>query len=236
MKRGVRWNKGEATGVAVFEGETMQDIAAKVIDFTCTYQPDSFENMNEVSDDQVHSLPWIEHVPANPPTMVVVRGLRVNRSQTPVEALAACGATLSVDEEIVATMPQGKGELIDLYIFRYPSDAPQKRIRTFDERRPMAATDDDLEQQFIKHRFATDPYSLLALLETDPISLKSYPHGIGTHWKNPQGQWCMMCVGPTKEGGRHVIVERSAGLWELRSSFAGAKPYIPPALEAPTRE
>ena len=104
---------------------------------------------------------------------MIIRHVRVNHTRTPQEALDATGRVQYKDRDVVATMPRGEDDEVEVHFFklgRYVSDA-------------------DLEKEYeLRGLKPADPYSLAAVNEADPAFADEHPNG--THWKDANGKWC----------------------------------------------
>lgn len=122
---------------------------------------------------------------------MIVRRVKVNRSRSPQETLDATGRSQYVDSEVVATMPRGEGEEVDVYFF------PNKR----------QLSNAELEGLFNLLRLKPDPYALAAVNEADPAFADNCPNS--TPWRDAGGNWC--CIAFDRwacSGERDVRVER----------------------------
>lgn len=134
---------------------------------------------------------------------VIVRRVRVDRSRSPREAIAATHRIQYLNDAVVATMPHGEGDEVVVHFFgvgRFLSDAA-------------------LDEEYVKRGLkAADPYSMFAVDEDDPAFADDHPHG--THWKDVYGKWCFATSG--RWGGlRNVSVDRVDGDWHDFWWFAG---------------
>ena len=125
----------------------------------------------------------------------IVRVVTVDRQRTPEAAIAATGRRQYVKKEVVAVMPNGKGEtkkVTFLHIGRIVSD-------------------EELEKEFTKRNLTpVDPFTLAAVNEADPAFAGEYPNG--TQWKDASGKWCK-AVFSGWGGERRVDINPSSGDW-----------------------
>jgi len=144
-----------------------------------------------------------KHAEAN--SNQIVRRVRVDRSRSPKAALEATKRNNYLNDSVVATMPQGVGEEVDVVFFkigRYVSDA-------------------ELQKEYeLRGLIPADPYSLASVNETDPAFADDRPNG--THWKDSSGKWCY-AVFYRSDVGRHVNVRRSDYGWADVWWFAGLR-------------
>lgn len=133
----------------------------------------------------------------------IVRRVRVDRTRTPRKAIAATGRVEYLSDSVVAAMPRGEGEEVAVHFFkvgRFVSDAA-------------------LDEEYAKRGLVpADPYSMLAVDESDPAFGDDHPHG--THWKDADGMWCFAACGRWS-GRRDVRVYRSVDDWHGDWWFAG---------------
>ena len=84
---------------------------------------------------------------------VIIRRMRVNRSRSPQEALAATGRKQYVTDAVVAHMPRGEGDEAEIFFFKVG----------------RWISDDDLEKEYSSRGLVpADPFSLAAVNEADP--------------------------------------------------------------------
>src|SRR3989344_207932 len=126
---------------------------------------------------------------------LIVRRVKVNRSRTPQETIKATGRNPYVDDTVVAAMPRGEGEEVDVYFFKVGHDI----------------SDAELEKQYeLRGLIPADPYSQAAVNEQDPSFADDDPNG--THWQDANGNWCFAAFVRWR-GGRGVSVRRCDGAW-----------------------
>jgi hypothetical protein len=135
-------------------------------------------------------------------TMIVHRGVKVNRGRTPKEAIAATGRKQYVNETVVATMPRGIGEIVDLYYVKRD-----------------CFTNDDAWGKYLKTLgLEPDPYAQAADNEANQSFADDHPNS--THWKNSKGEWCFSAFGLWYEE-RNMGVDRCGDGWSSRWWFGG---------------
>ena len=137
---------------------------------------------------------------------LIIRKVKVNRNRSPKEMLDATGRKQYTDSGVVAKMPKGEGEEIEVFFFN---------LGRF-------VNDNDLEKEYdfcgLK---PADPYSQAAVNEADPAFADKYPNG--THWKDANGKWCFATFDHWRDGGRRVSVGRNGDGWDDRWWFAGVR-------------
>mgnify|MGYP001589970598 FL=1 len=94
----------------------------------------------------------------------IVRRVRVDRTRTPMEVINATGRNKYLNDDVVATMPQGEGDEVDVYF------VPTKRFVPADEVSAFLA----------QYGLVPDPRAQAAVNEADPAFADKYPNG--TQW------------------------------------------------------
>ena len=141
---------------------------------------------------------------------LIVRHVSVNRARTPEETLKATGRKQYTDSSVVATMPNGEGDEVDVVFFKPDLSKRNGYI-----------SDDDLEKEFqLRGLVPIDPYSLASVNEADPTFADERPNG--THWKDKNGKWCYAAFSRWSDG-RSVHVDRSDDVWFGFWWFAGRR-------------
>ena len=136
---------------------------------------------------------------------LILRRVKVNRAQSPEEALKATGRNIYSDGDVVVSMPKGESDKAEVFFFN---------LGRF-------VSDEELEKEYEKRGLkAADPYSLSAVNEDDPAFADSHPNG--THWKNENGKWCYAAF-RRWVGGREVRVHRRVIVWYDFWWFAGLR-------------
>lgn len=97
---------------------------------------------------------------------IIVRRVRVDRTRTPQEAIDATDRNKYLDDHVVATMPQGEGDEVDVYF------VPTKRYV------PVAEVPAFLTQ----YGLVPDPRAQAAVNEEDPAFSDEHPNG--SQWGN----------------------------------------------------
>ena len=96
----------------------------------------------------------------------IVRRVRVDRTRTPQEVIDATGRTQYVDKNVLATMPQGEGDEVDVYF------VPTKRFVPVE----------DVPAFLAQYGLVPDPRAQAAVNEADPAFADKYSNG--TQWNN----------------------------------------------------
>ena len=141
---------------------------------------------------------------------LIVRRVKVNRNCTPKQVLDATGRKQYTDSGVVATMPHGEGDEVEVVFFK-----PDLTNRN------GFISDADLDKEYeLRGLKPTDPYSVAAVNEADSSLADEKPHG--THWKDADGKWCFVSF--RRWGGeRYVRVNRLADDWRDFWWFAGIR-------------
>lgn len=135
---------------------------------------------------------------------MITRLVKVDRSRTSEQALAATNRKQYTDPSVVATMPKGNGEEVKIIFFKVGRDI----------------SDDDLEKEYeLRGLIPADPISLATVNEIDPTFADEHPNAI--HWKDANGKWCYAAFRRWDGGGRVVSVSRHGSDWSDSLWFAG---------------
>lgn len=127
------------------------------------------EAMNEILEECLQAFQKRVEARSN----MIARTVKVNRNQTPQEALNAIDRKQYTNDSVVEAMPKGEGEEVTVYFFKVG-----KKI-----------SDEQLSKEYeLRGLKAADPYSLAAVNQADPSFADEHPHG--THWKDGDGDWC----------------------------------------------
>lgn len=136
---------------------------------------------------------------------IIVRRVKVDRNRTPQAMLEATGCTRYLDDKIVASMPCGEGEEVNVYFFRLS----------------CSISDVDLDKEYeLRGLKPADPYSQAAANEIDPNFADEHPNG--THWKDDNGKWCYAVFYHCRDG-RYVYVRRHDSFWDDDWWFVGLR-------------
>lgn len=183
-----------------------------------TYRAMLCKHRSELGSDAVqHVLGQPEYVAAQVAVLherveavsdLVVCHVSVNRTRTPLEAINATGRAKYLDDNVVATMPQGEGDEADVIFFKLGRNI----------------SDADLDKEYnLRGLKPADPCSLAAVNEADPALADEHPNG--THWKDVDGRYCYAAFDRWSGGARFVLVRRGDGDGDWRDdwSFAGVR-------------
>lgn len=136
---------------------------------------------------------------------MIVRRVTVDRSRTPQEMLTVTGRKQYVTDNVVASMPKGEGDEVEVFFFklgRYVNDA-------------------DLDKEYeLRGLKPADPYSQATVNEIDPAFADEHPNG--THWKDSSNKWCFATF-RRWVGGRFVYVDQFGDDWDVSWWFAGLR-------------
>lgn len=138
---------------------------------------------------------------------LIFRTVKVDRSLIGKAALDATGRRQDVDDKkVVATMPQGKGDEVELIFIK----------------NLCFRTDPEVNQLLGEHGLVpADPHELAAFNAANPEFADDHPNA--THWLNSTGEWCFICFHRWDHDGRDVYVGRNDGTWDGCWWFAGRR-------------
>ena len=123
------------------------------------------------------------------------RHVTVDRTRSPQDAIAATGRNQYVNEKVIAMMPRGDGNEVDVVFFKLG----------------RSVSDDDLEKEYkLRGLVPVDLYALAAVNEADPAFADEHPNI--THWKDVDGRWCYTAFFRWR-GVRRVNVDRGGDVW-----------------------
>lgn len=140
----------------------------------------------------------------------IVRRVKVDRSLEPQAMLDALGRNQYTDKKVVATMPRGEGEEVDVVFFK-----PEPEEYT----RPGFMSDQDLDKCLERRDLTLDPYAQVQVNKEDPAFADERPNG--THWK--YGDCYHFATFYGWRGGRDVDVYRHGDRWSDDWWFAGVR-------------
>jgi len=136
---------------------------------------------------------------------LIVRTAKVNRNRTKQGALDVTGRVQYTDKDVVAKMPQGEGDKVEVVFFK---------LGRF-------VNNNDLEKEFDLRGFKpVDPISLAAVNEADQAFADDHPNG--TYWKDSSGDWCYIAFDCWHDE-RRVRVFRDVDSWNAFWWFAGLR-------------
>ncbi|MHB8913868.1 MAG: hypothetical protein ACYC4I_02555 [Minisyncoccota bacterium] len=122
---------------------------------------------------------------------IIIRRVRVDRTRTPQEVIDATGRRQYVDSDVLATMPKGEGEEVDVHF------VPTKRFVLVVEVPAFLA----------QYGLVPDPRAQAAVNEADPAFADKYPNG--TQW----GDNCCLAF-DRWDGERDVDCDRDGLDWD----------------------
>lgn len=136
---------------------------------------------------------------------LIIRRVPVNRTRSPNDAITATGRKMYLDDDVVKTMPNGKGDDTETFFFNLG--------------RFMST--DKLEKKYELHGLVPeDPYALAAINEADPAFADKYPNA--TLWEDEYDHWCYIAFDWWR-GERGVCVNRGDNDWGGSWWFAGRR-------------
>ncbi len=135
---------------------------------------------------------------------MIVRHVRVDRSRTPQQAIAATRRVEYCNDVVVKTMPTGEGDEVDVYF------VPTKRSV------PAAELDAFLAQ----YGLVSDPRAQAAVNEADPAFADEIPNG--SQWVDAEGEYCYLAFDRWR-GLRSVYCSRYGRSWDDSWWFAGVR-------------
>ncbi len=131
--------------------------------------------------------------------------VKVDCSLTPQQVIAATGCKQYINRDVLATMPRGKGDEVELFFVK--SD----RIRTSSEVNDLLA----------KHGLVLAyPDDLAAFNAANPGFADDHPNA--TYWKDANGN-CLYIAFHRWLGERDVNVNRNDDKWDYSWWFAGRR-------------
>ena len=121
---------------------------------------------------------------------IIIRRVKVDRTRTPQEVIDATGRTQYVDKNVLATMPKGEGDEVDVYFVPTKRLVPVKEVPAF----------------LAQNGLVPDPRAQAAVNEADSAFADKYPNG--TQWGN---NCCLMF--PRWDGERNVFCRHDDNDW-----------------------
>lgn len=97
---------------------------------------------------------------------IIIRRVRVDRARTPMEVINATGRNKYVNDGVVATMPQGEGDEVDVYFVPTKLFVPANGVPAF----------------LAQYGLVPDPRAQAAVNEQDPAFADEHPNG--TQWSD----------------------------------------------------
>jgi hypothetical protein len=137
---------------------------------------------------------------------MIVRRVKVDRTRSSYAVLAATNCRLFVDEDVVAAMPHGESDEVDVIFFKLD----------------RYVNDRDLDKEYESRGLKpADPYSQVAVNEDDPSFVNNHPNA--THWKDEEAKWCFAAFFRWVGDERSVSVGRLDVDWYDCWWFAGLR-------------
>ena len=121
---------------------------------------------------------------------IIIRRVRVDRTRTPMGVINATGRNKYVNDDVVATMPQGEGDEVDVYFVPTKRFVPTNEVPAF----------------LAQYGLVPDPRAQAAVNEQDPVFADEHPNG--TQW----GDNCCLAFYRWRDG-RRVYCDRSDVDW-----------------------
>lgn len=185
-------------------GKLNQNIAAKLLKNKKELPSDIFQQVlgdDTLLDEIYASIRKRVEARSN----FITRVVTVNRKRSAKEALKATGRNHYVTDSVVAKMPNGTDEEVEVIFFN---------LGRF-------VSDNDLDKEYeLRGLKPVDPFTLAAVNEADPAFADERPNG--THWKDKDDQWCFATFDRFGDV-RFVSVNRNDSDWVGRWWFAGVR-------------
>ena len=125
------------------------------------------------------------------PEGTVIRRATVDRSRTPQEVVDATGRREYIDKDVLATMPLGEGDEVDVYFIPAKRFVPASEVPAF----------------LAQYGLVPDPRAQAAVNEADPAFADEHPNG--SQWGNS----CCLLFNRWDDG-RRVFCNRYDGDWD----------------------
>ena len=140
------------------------------------------------------------HVEARSDT--IVRHAKVNRTLTQEQMIGATGREQYVDKNVLAAIPKGEGEEVDVHFFKLG-----RYIKV-----------GDLTKEYELRGLKPDHYAQAAVNEADPAFADERPNA--TQWQDANGKFCYLTFGRWSDV-RTVFCDRDDYGWRDGWWFAG---------------
>lgn len=155
---------------------------------------------NEVADEMVGAVRRRVEAVSN----MVVRRVKVDRSRTPYEMIAATRRAEYVDKAVAKTMPKGESDEVEVFFFKVGQDVNCA----------------DLLKEYELRGLKPDHFAQGAVNEADQTFADEHPNG--TQWQDKDGNFCCLTFGRWV-GKRDVSCSRFGGGWGDDWWFAGVR-------------
>lgn len=126
---------------------------------------------------------------------MIVHRVRVNRTQTRQQAVDATGRVQYVNSDVLAEMPDGEGEEVDVCFFPLQHYTNVK----------------DTQKAIEEHGLKPDPRAVAKVNEDDTSFADSHPNF--TQWLDSKRRHCYLTCSRWRGGGRFVSVDRCEYDW-----------------------
>lgn len=127
----------------------------------------------------------------------VIRRANVHRTRTAEQAFVATGRKQYVTESVVATMPRGSGDSVEMEFINLG--------------RRVACSMLDGELASLGYELIIDPIGQASINEADPEFADKYPNA--TQWKDSDGKFCYASFDHWN-GERYVSVDQGGNDWD----------------------
>ena len=131
---------------------------------------------------------------------MIVRHVKVDRTRTPQKVVDANGRTQYVDKDVLATMPNGEGDEVDVYFFKVGRDLSVGEV----------------EKEYALRGLVPDPRAQAAVNEADPSFADEHPNG--SQWGNN----CYLTFYRWR-GERNVYCSRHDCDWDVSWFLSGVR-------------
>lgn len=136
---------------------------------------------------------------------IIIRRVKVDRTRSPEEVVNATDRTQYVNKDVLATMPKGEGDEVDVWFVPTEGRVPVSETLAF----------------LAQYGLVPDPRAQAAVNEEDPSFADQHPNG--TQW----GDNCYLAFGGGRHGKRGVDCDRFddgwLGIWWLEGVPASRK-------------
>lgn len=139
---------------------------------------------------------------------MIVRRVKVDRTITSQAAIEATGRMLEVASTVVAEMPQGEGDEVEVCFFKLDLSSGDGYI-----------SDEDLVREYDLRGLKTDPRAQVAVNTDDPAFADVHPNVCP--WKDKKGYWYFSMFFRRNE--RIVRVQEPDDDWDDYCWFAGVR-------------
>ena len=135
---------------------------------------------------------------------MIVRHVKVNRKQSPVQVIDATGRVKYVNNDTLANMPGEGAEEVDVFFFK---------LGTY-------VSVDQLDREYESRGLVHDPYAQAQVNADDPAFADEHPNG--GQWRDSKGRACYITF-DLRGGKRYVLVFRRDYDWDASLWFGGVR-------------